>query len=241
MPRQPGRVHVSVTGATGPETGIFGLSARFSVPLIHKKERRPENKANNFTVSKNASNSFMSLFKTLLDTLWGIFCSLLVIAGFAGVMYFTGAKELALWASAKSWEETKCEIKLATMDRQEHKKVDSTFVKKSFRTVTKYDYVIDEGSFKGNRYNFERFRSPYKTVKTDFDYLTSAKKLPCYYNPRQPEQSVIDRSFRTTFAWLLVPLLSIGPFAYMALEYLYKLTFGNLLRLARQQRKPGLA
>jgi hypothetical protein len=46
--------------------------------------------------------------------------------------------------------------------------------------------------------------------QTDF----GAYRGSCY---RKPTQSVISRGFQSDFFWMLIPLLSIGPFAYMAL------------------------
>jgi hypothetical protein len=167
------------------------------------------------------------LFITALRTLWAVFSSLVVIVGFCVIMYFTGAKDFALWVYSHTWQETQCEIRLASYDRRESSKSGSSSTNITFKIVTSYTYRDDYGSYRGDRYHFEPWRTSYQSVKQDFSHLKSNTYLPCFYSARFPELSVIDRSFQSSFLWMLIPLLSIGPFAYLALRYLLQLTLGR--------------
>lgn len=164
-----------------------------------------------------------------LATLWSILISFVVVVSFLAIVYFVGGREFYLWVNSVTWQETQCEILKATYDRQEKGEVGSSSVKISFKTIVSYRFKTDFGSYRGNRYNFSLWRTSLRSVRNDFKYLSSSKHLPCYYNPRQPEQSVISRQFQTDFLWMLIPLLSLGPFAYIALT--------NILSKFRRPKK----
>ena len=191
------------------------------------------------TPAKN-QNGFPALIVKALKTLWSVFFSLIVVVSFCAIMYFLGAKDLALWAYSQTWDETQCEIKLATYDRQERTKTGSTSTDITFKIITSYTYRDDYGSYRGDRFHFDNWRTSYQSVKKDYAYLSSKTYLPCFYNPRNPELSVIDRSFQLSFLRLLIPLLSIGPFAYMALTYLYTLSFGPIVNRLRPKPQRSL-
>jgi len=160
----------------------------------------------------------------VLNKIWIVFFCLVVIAAFVGIMYFTGAREFSYWVRSFVWEETQCEIRLATFDRRETTSSGSSGISSSkkvtFSVVTKYHFRNDDGSYVGRRYDFSRFRKGYRSVKKEWDYLASQPYIPCYYSASNPELSVINRRFQKDFLWLLVPLFSIGLFAYMALTWL---------------------
>lgn len=157
----------------------------------------------------------------ILDWLWGVFSSLLIIVAFAVIMYFTGARDTVLWLNAKTWEQTHCEIDQVYSGRREKTEAGSTSVSISFKISASYRYRTDYGSFSGNRYDFKGIlRSSYRSVKQDLQYLRTNPTVPCYYNPRKPEQSVINRGFQLDFLIMLLPLCTLGVFAYMALQSL---------------------
>jgi len=156
-----------------------------------------------------------------LNWLWSVFASVLVIAAFILVMYFTGARETGLWLNAMTWEQTQCEIDQVYSGRQESTETGSTSTSVSFKVSAAYRYQNDFGAYVGNRYDFRgMFRSSYQSVKKDLDYLRNNSSVPCYYNPRKPEQSVINRGFQTDFLIALIPLFTLGLFAWMALHSL---------------------
>ena len=154
---------------------------------------------------------------SVLSWLWSVFVSLLVIVTFITVLYFTGARETWLWLNAQTWEQTQCEIDHVYSGRKEKTSAGSTSVEVSFQVSASYRYQTDYGSFIGNRYDFKGiFPSSYQAVKEDLNYLRSHPRVPCYFNPRKPEQSVINRGFQNDFLIMLIPLFSLGLFAYMA-------------------------
>jgi len=161
-----------------------------------------------------------------------------VVCGFCAIMYFVGAKDFALWAYAKTWSQATCEIKLATYDRRwTGESVSGSGGSPSFTIITSYTFWDkNENQYRGNRFHFEPWPTGYKAFKKDKNYLTSSTHLPCYYSKNNPELSVIDRSFQLFFLFLLVPLLSIGPFAYISLRYLYANSVGKLLPQPRTKR-----
>ncbi len=170
-----------------------------------------------------------------LSWVWSVFFSLLVIGTFLAIMYFTGARETWLWLNAKTWEQTQCEINQVYSGRKESTKAGSTSVKISFKVSASYTYHNEFQSFTGSRYDFRGiFTSSYQSVKDDLHYLRSNSIVPCYFNPRKPEQSVINRGFQLDFLIMLIPLFPLGMFAYMALSSLLsKLGFNRLF-----QKKP---
>lgn len=175
--------------------------------------------------------------KSVLDWLWSVLFSLLVIGAFVGIMYFTGARETWLWLTAKTWEQTQCEIDSVYSGRQEKTEgAGSTSVSISFKVSASYRYRNDFGAFTGRRYDFRAFRSSYQSVKKDLDYLRSNSKVKCYSNPRRPEQSVINRDFQNTMLIMLVPLFSMGGFAYLALASLLE-KFGITRLFQRKQKR----
>jgi len=176
--------------------------------------------------ASNARISVKRIFSPVISVLsWvgDVFVSLLLIALFVSVLYFTGAREVWLWLNAMTWEQTQCEIDQVYSGRQESSEAGSTSVNISFRVSASYRYRNDFGTFMGNRYDFKGiFRSSYQSVKQDLNYLRKNNLVACYYNPRKPDQSVINRGFQWDFLIILLPMLTLGPFAYMALHSLLK-------------------
>jgi len=161
--------------------------------------------------------------------LWSIFVSLVVVVGVVAILYFVGGRDIALWTSSYTWQPAQCEILKATYDRKETSEAGSTSVKISWRTVVKYQFRDDYGHYTGNRYDFSLWRTSLSKVRKNHAHLSSSKYIPCYYNSRNPQQSVISRKFPADLLWTLVPLLSLGPFAYMA--------FMNILSKLRRPKK----
>ncbi len=164
-----------------------------------------------------------------LAWLWSVSISLIVIAGFLVVIYFVGGRNIALWIGSATWTPAQCEILKATYDRRETSEAGSTSVKITWRTVVKYAFSNDDGHFTGNTYDFGYWRTSLRKVRKNHAHLSSAKYVPCYYNSRNPQQSVISRKFHPDFLWTLIPLLSLGPFAYMA--------YTNILSKGRRPQK----
>ena len=179
--------------------------------------------------------NFKQLFMPIvlvLNWLWSVVLSLVIIGGIVGILYFTGARETWLWLNAMTWEQTQCEIDRVYNGRQERTEgAGSTSVKISFKVSASYRYRNDFGAYVGRRYDFKRFRGSFQSVKKDLNYLRSNATVPCYYNPRKPEQSVINRGFQTSFFFILIPILSLGIFAYMMfLNLLQKLDVRKLFQ-----------
>lgn len=167
---------------------------------------------------------------------WRVVTSLLVITAFVAVMYFTGARETFLWLNAMTWQETQCEIDAVYSGRRESGKSGSKSGSVSFKVSASYRYRNDYGRFVGSRYDFKgMFGSSYQSVQNDLHYLRNNARVPCYYNPRKPEQSVINRQFQIDSLIMLLPLFTLGLFAYMALCSLMRML--GIRRLVQPKKR----
>lgn len=181
-----------------------------------------------------ANNDFKRYFRRVLTPfvwLWRVFAALLVIVSFIAILYFTGARETWLWLNAKTWEEAQCQIDQVFSGRKEKPATGSTSWSVRFKVSASYRYRTDYGAYVGDRYDFRGiWDNSYQSVKKDLEYLRNNTSVPCYFNPRNPKQSVINRSYQFDALIMFIPLLSLGAFAYLA--------FVSLLGSFGIRRKP---
>ena len=137
------------------------------------------------------------------------------------ILYFVGGRDFYLWASAKQWIETECTIQSASLHSHTSTSEDSGTTE-YYRVDTTYWFLDETDVVYGDRYDFSGNAS-----STDFGpksravrYLKSNPTVPCYYNPRNPEESVINRSFRLYILFMFIPLVLLIMFGLIVINSL---------------------
>jgi len=162
--------------------------------------------------------------KATLKMLWALFASVVIIGGLVGILYFVGGREAMTWISAMRWEQTTCHVLRAKLVSYEGND-DSTY----YRINTSYRFTDETDKYFGDRYDFSigegsSSRGPSARAVR---YLKNNPTVPCYFNPNDPEESVIDRGFQWTFLFMLIPLVLLALFGRLALGGLIGLVRGK--------------
>jgi len=168
--------------------------------------------------------------KAVLAMLWTVFSSITIIGGLLAILYFVGGRETFYWLNAMTWEKTNCQVHQARI--VSYKKDKST----NYRLTTSYSFTDETDKYFGNRYDFSvgdgsSSRGPSAQAVR---YLRNNQTVSCYYNPNDPEQSVIDRSFQLSFLFMLIPLILLALFGTMALGGLWRM----ITRKKRTKKQP---
>jgi len=165
----------------------------------------------------------MKMILKFLSKLGDVVVWSFVVLGLAVLTYFAGGRDIYLWAASKQWIETTCVVEYAALDSQTDSDGDE-----GYRVSTAYSFKDEADYFRGTRYAFNGFdwySSNYVAPSRAVKYLKrNAAAVPCYYNPRNPDQSVIDRRFQTETLFVLVPgtILLILLFGFIHTTWFYK-------------------
>ncbi|MEM7588274.1 MAG: DUF3592 domain-containing protein [Acidobacteriota bacterium] len=148
-----------------------------------------------------------------------------IVAGFFGVFalgglvatYFLAWKPLSSIVAAQSWTETECVIvssQVATHRGSENY---------TYSIDIRYTYEVDWQTFHGDRYQFSiGSSSGYAGKARVVEAHPPGSETPCYYDPKNPERSVINRKPGIYLLWSLFPL----PFLLVGFGGLAAVAFG---------------
>lgn len=132
-----------------------------------------------------------------------------MLGSLLSLLYFVGGREVLLWAQAMRWVETTCVVKLASLDSHTDNEGSEYY-----RLRTSYTYRDEVDVYQGRRFDFsiDAGSSEYGRMAKKVRYLKNNPELPCYYNPSNPDQSVIDRGFHASMFFTLIPFLFLIMF-----------------------------
>lgn len=165
-----------------------------------------------------------------LNALWSIALFLIVGGALLALLYFVGGRDFYLWVSAQQWIETECTIQSASVGSQTSRS-DSGSKTTRYRVNTNYWFLDESDVVQGNRYNFmgSGYSTGFGEKSRAVRYLNNNLKVPCFYNPKKPDQSVIDRSFNPYMLFMLIPLVFLVMFVLGV--------FGSLKRSSKKGKR----
>lgn len=146
----------------------------------------------------------------LKDRLWAGLTGACILSAALAALYFAFGRPIRSMIAARSWTPTTCEVIRSRVggsggpsrtggmtDRRE----------RSYSSDVAYRYTVGAHSYIGYR---QRFLSIASNDPTDARYRVSllppGSKVPCWYDPLQPTDAVIDRDLDTDLMWIVFPL-----------------------------------
>jgi len=131
--------------------------------------------------------------------LFGVF----FLAGLAFFVFIVGRPLLHV-VQARQWRSTSCEI----ISSRVHSSQDSDG--STYRVEMTYRYSFDGRTYVGNRYEFLNLStSGYRGKAAIVARLAPGTRTPCWVNPADARESVIERGVTLGFLFGLIPLLFI--------------------------------
>jgi uncharacterized protein DUF3592 len=119
-----------------------------------------------------------------------------------GMTYSLVGQPIVDWNRAKSWRAATCEIALSRVH------IDPTGDLAEYSADLRYRFMADGISFDGMRQQFGLAASNDSTVEAAIvATLPVGARVPCWYDPANPWDSVIDRGRHVS---LVVGLLTLG-------------------------------
>ncbi|SFI86265.1 DUF3592 domain-containing protein [Planctomicrobium piriforme] len=137
-----------------------------------------------------------------------VFCSLFFAAG-ATLLWFATLGPMLKMAIAQTWVETPCVIVSSEVIGDD-----------TFTVDIRYQYTFNDRNYDGDRYWFFTGRTSGKKSKEAIvAQHPPGKKTVCYVDPKQPDESVLNRQFNTSLLWGLfsVPFLLVGIGGYIGI------------------------
>ncbi len=182
------------------------------------------------TKSNTKPSGLLYQLRRALRALWSLVLLLLIGGALLALLYFVGGRDFYLWVSAKQWIETECNIQNASVGSQIHTS-DGGGKEQRYRVVTNYWFYDEAEVVYGNRYNFmgEGYSTGFGKKSRAVRYLNNNPKVPCYYNPHNPDQSVIDRSFNPYMLFMIIPLVFLLMFVLAV--------FGSLMPSSKKRKR----
>ncbi len=105
-----------------------------------------------------------------------------------------------------SWPQADCKILKSELEIS--RDTDGT----SYKPIVEYSYIVDGIEYSGDSPTFENISARKKWAKGIVDKYEVGATSKCFYNPKSPETSVLDRNFLWSFyAMAFVPLIFIVP------------------------------
>ena len=153
-----------------------------------------------------------------------------------GIFFFSGGafffwmitiNPVLRWQAAKSWESTDCRILSSKVDVS-HDDEGGT----SYNARITYEYTVDKQRYEGDKIRFGIVTSSRKNANKDVGQYPKNAKATCFYNPKKPSDSVLQRGSPFTF-WMFFPL----PFMLIGLGVLYWGLFGKVERSKVRRRR----
>ena len=128
---------------------------------------------------------------------------LLLLAVGLGLWWFFFVRPLQSFYQSQNWTETDCRIVWSEIKDQ------SDSDGSSFQAIIRYQYTVGLRELTGDRIGFLKATSSPKKSEVRrmvADYPTGSLAR-CFYDPQQPEQSVLERSFSHHIWFGLLPLM----------------------------------
>lgn len=107
---------------------------------------------------------------------------------------------------AMAWRQVPCTILSSEVESHRGSKGGSTY-----SVAVKYEYVVDDQRYTGDRYKFfGGSSSGYDGKKAIVDRLAPGTQAVCYVNRRDPSDSVIERGFTADLLFVGIPLIFVA-------------------------------
>jgi hypothetical protein len=125
---------------------------------------------------------------------------------FGGVfLYFLVPEVVANFASAR-WTQRSCTILSSAADRERQITHDTTANEMLYRTSVRYSYQVGTRRFESTRYRFiDPFTDNRAAVESAAATYSAGAVVPCYVDPDDPTQAVLDRRLSPFMLIALLP------------------------------------
>lgn len=136
---------------------------------------------------------------------WGLplLFAILTIAGAAFSFYFYDPVRVLI--SARSWAESQCQVQFSRVGV--HDGDDST----TYSIDVLYSWRVSGREYRSSRYGLFAMSSSGRSAKQRrVEQLPAGASVPCYINPRDPEDAILNRDFTPL---LFIGLVPLGVFA----------------------------
>lgn len=167
---------------------------------------------------------------------------LVLLSGGLVALHFAFLRPIRSMIAARSWTPTTCEVIRSRVSSSSYGGLSRTGGMterrdRSYSSDVAYRYTVGVHSYIGYR---ERFSALKSNDPTDANYRVSllppGSKVPCWYDPIQPTEAVIDRNPDTDLMWMVFPL-AVGA---VGAAFLGMAIFGdwNQSAIGRKAAKP---
>jgi hypothetical protein len=136
----------------------------------------------------------------------GLIVSLVFLAVGGLLLYLLFVQPLMAIVQSQAWTPTPCTIRSSRVHEQRNSKGSRTY-----RPEICYEYTVQGRSYLSSRYDWvgASSGSP-QEIQTIVDRLRPGQETLCYVDPARPSEAVLDRSWRATFLFRLLPGIFIG-------------------------------
>lgn len=160
---------------------------------------------------------------------------------FGGIFFAAGAfflwilvvNSMLLWSKARNWPTAEATISEAKIV-ESHDSDGSTY-----RAAFKYEYTIDGKQFSNDRYGLMRFSGSRRGAKKRLNQHPVGSKITIYYDPLEPEESLMNRQLGWEMLLGLIPIVFIvvggGIIAWFATGRHLSWSQKQAAKLAKQQ------
>lgn len=156
--------------------------------------------------------------------------SLFIAGGGIGFWFAFAQPMLQLW-NARSWPEAEARV----LTSEVHVNHDSDG--NTYRPEISYEYSVDGNRFRGDRYSFFVWSTSSRGwVERAVAKYSAGSRHPCFYDPGEPDKSVLDRGFY--WSYLLGLLTLIFAAAGVLIAWLGVSSWGNTKR--EKQKLPAV-
>ncbi|MBL8523520.1 MAG: DUF3592 domain-containing protein, partial [Betaproteobacteria bacterium] len=112
------------------------------------------------------------------------------------------------WIKTRSWQPVMVEVQSASLNESRSRK--ST----SYRTEAVYRYDVEGKSYQGTRVGYTNTSDNVGSWQEDIHHelksaQQSGRRVLAWYNPRDPQESMVDRSLRWGMLLFMVPFATI--------------------------------
>jgi hypothetical protein len=146
----------------------------------------------------------------------GAFFGIFLVGGLA-IAYTACVRPALRIAAAKHWSTTTCRIESSGLSSSRtsyaNGRAQTTRAggSRTYMVSVRYSYVLGGRTYLGDRYNFNIVHTQGSASKLAIlDSLARGARVPCYYDPAKPSDSVIDRTPFAEMWWGLFGLPFIG-------------------------------
>jgi len=156
----------------------------------------------------NPKSTLLYRASAVLKTLWSLALVVLIGVVLVVLLYWVGGREFYLWVNAKQWVETECTIQnAAVLSQTSHSEDGGT--SEQYRVDVNYWFMDETDIIYGDRYDFggTGYSSGYGDKSRIVKLLKRNPTVRCFYSARNPDLSVIDRSFDLFMLVSFIPLV----------------------------------